>query len=108
MIKPRARRGFCLSGEGFCPLRDKAVCWHHPEGPGPAVAYCPLPVSPIGGSIGLDAASIWGISVNTPAVIEEGGFGASVAAPVVARIFEGISGNANAATVQVRPPDIQD
>src|SRR3984893_663537 len=71
MIKPRARRGFCLSGEGFCPLRDKAVCWHHPEGPGPAVAYCPLPVSPIGGSIGLDAASIWGISVNTPAVIEE-------------------------------------
>jgi penicillin-binding protein 2 len=42
------------------------------------------------------------------AVIEEGGFGASVAAPVVARIFEGINGNANAATVQVRPPDIQD
>ena len=42
------------------------------------------------------------------AVIEEGGFGASVAAPVVARIFEAINGNANAATVQVRPPDIQD
>ena len=42
------------------------------------------------------------------AVIEEGGFGASVAAPVVARVFEGINGNANAAAVQVRPPDIQD
>jgi hypothetical protein len=42
------------------------------------------------------------------AVIEEGGFGASVAAPVVARVFEGINGNANAAAVQVRPADIQD
>jgi hypothetical protein len=42
------------------------------------------------------------------AVIEEGGFGASVAAPVVARIFDGINGDANAATVQVRPADIQD
>jgi penicillin-binding protein 2 len=42
------------------------------------------------------------------AVIEEGGFGASVAAPVVARIFEGINGNANAAAVQVRPANIQD
>ena len=42
------------------------------------------------------------------AVIEEGGFGASVAAPVVARIFEGINGDANAAAVQVRPADIQD
>jgi penicillin-binding protein 2 len=42
------------------------------------------------------------------AVIEEGGFGASVAAPVVARIFEGINGNANAAAVQTRPADIQD
>ncbi|HMC68026.1 MAG TPA: penicillin-binding transpeptidase domain-containing protein, partial [Mycobacteriales bacterium] len=42
------------------------------------------------------------------AVIEEGGFGASVAAPVVSRVFEGINGNANAAAVQVRPADIQD
>ena len=42
------------------------------------------------------------------AVVEEGGFGASVAAPVVARVFEGINGDANAAAVQVRPPDIQD
>ena len=42
------------------------------------------------------------------AVIEEGGFGASVAAPVVARIFEGINGGANAPAVQVRPADIQD
>jgi penicillin-binding protein 2 len=41
------------------------------------------------------------------AVVEEGGFGASVAAPIVARIFQGIDGNANAA-VQVRPADIQD
>jgi len=42
------------------------------------------------------------------AVVEEGGFGASVAAPIVARIFQGIAGNANAASVQVRPADIQD
>jgi penicillin-binding protein 2 len=42
------------------------------------------------------------------AVVEEGGFGASVAAPIVARIFEGMNGNANAAGVQVRPADAQD
>jgi len=42
------------------------------------------------------------------AVVEEGGFGASVAAPIVARIFQGIDGNANAASVQVRPAAIQD
>jgi penicillin-binding protein 2 len=42
------------------------------------------------------------------AVIEEGGFGASVAAPVVAHVFEGINGNANPGAVQVRPPAIQD
>jgi penicillin-binding protein 2 len=42
------------------------------------------------------------------AVIEEGGFGASVAAPVVARVFEGINGHANAAAVQVRPADTPD
>ena len=42
------------------------------------------------------------------AVIEEGGFGASVAAPVVARIFQGINGNTNSAAVEVRPADVQD
>jgi penicillin-binding protein 2 len=42
------------------------------------------------------------------AVVEEGGFGASVAAPIVARIFQGIAGNANAASVQVHPAPIQD
>jgi penicillin-binding protein 2 len=42
------------------------------------------------------------------AVVEEGGFGASVAAPIVARIFQGIDGNANGAAVQVRPASIQD
>ncbi|HMF82063.1 MAG TPA: penicillin-binding protein 2, partial [Acidimicrobiia bacterium] len=42
------------------------------------------------------------------AVVEEGGFGASVAAPIVARIFQGIAGNGNAAAVQVQPADIQD
>jgi hypothetical protein len=35
------------------------------------------------------------------AVVEEGGFGASVAAPIVARIFQGIEGNAIAGSVQV-------
>jgi cell division protein FtsI/penicillin-binding protein 2 len=39
------------------------------------------------------------------AVIEEGGFGASVAAPVVARIIEGINGAAKTAPVQVRPTE---
>src|SRR5256885_800634 len=39
------------------------------------------------------------------AVIQEGGFGASVAPPVVSRVFEGINGNANAAAVQVRPAE---
>jgi penicillin-binding protein 2 len=42
------------------------------------------------------------------AVIEEGGFGASVAAPVVARILDGINGAANTAPVQVRPADVGD
>jgi penicillin-binding protein 2 len=42
------------------------------------------------------------------AVVEEAGFGASVAAPIVARIFQGIDGNANAGAVQVRPADVQD
>ncbi|HYV59288.1 MAG TPA: penicillin-binding protein 2 [Acidimicrobiia bacterium] len=42
------------------------------------------------------------------AVVEEGGFGASVAAPIVSRIFQGIDGNANAASVQVQPAPIQD
>jgi penicillin-binding protein 2 len=41
-------------------------------------------------------------------VVEEGGFGASVAAPIVARIFQGIDGSANAASVQVQPTPIQD
>ncbi len=42
------------------------------------------------------------------AVVEEAGFGASVAAPIVARIFQGIDGKANASAVQVRPADVQD
>jgi penicillin-binding protein 2 len=42
------------------------------------------------------------------AVIEEGGFGASVAAPVVARIIAGINGAASAAPVQVQPVDAGD
>jgi len=42
------------------------------------------------------------------AVVEEGGFGASVAAPIVARIFQGIAGNANAGAVQVHPAPTRD
>lgn len=42
------------------------------------------------------------------AVVEEGGFGASVAAPIVARIFQGIAGSADAASVQVQQAPIQD
>jgi penicillin-binding protein 2 len=42
------------------------------------------------------------------AVIEEGGYGASVAAPVVARIIEGINGAATQTPVQVRPADVED
>jgi penicillin-binding protein 2 len=42
------------------------------------------------------------------AVVEEGGFGASVAAPIVARIFQGIEGNANAGSVQVHPAGTSD
>jgi penicillin-binding protein 2 len=38
------------------------------------------------------------------AIVEEGGFGASTAAPVVRRVIEGLSGNLNPAPVQVQPP----
>jgi len=37
-------------------------------------------------------------------VVEEGGFGASVAAPIVRRVIDGLDGNANPAQVQVAPP----
>jgi penicillin-binding protein 2 len=37
-------------------------------------------------------------------VVEEGGFGASVAAPIVRRIIDGLDGNPNPAPVQVGPP----
>lgn len=42
------------------------------------------------------------------AVVEEGGFGASVAAPIVARVFQGIAGSADATSVQVHQAPIQD
>jgi penicillin-binding protein 2 len=42
------------------------------------------------------------------AVIEEGGFGAAVAAPVVARILEGINGTAAVAPVDVQPTGAAD
>src|SRR5262249_1879159 len=42
------------------------------------------------------------------AVVEEGGFGASVAAPIVARIFQGIAGHANATPVQAHPAETPD
>lgn len=42
------------------------------------------------------------------AVIEEGGFGAAVAAPVVARIIQGINGAANVAPVDVQPAPVED
>jgi penicillin-binding protein 2 len=38
------------------------------------------------------------------AVVEEGGFGASVAAPIVSRVIAGLEGNPNQAGVQVREP----
>ncbi len=37
-------------------------------------------------------------------VVEEGGFGASVAAPIVRRVIDGLNGNLNPAPVQVAPP----
>ncbi len=37
-------------------------------------------------------------------VVEEGGFGASVAAPIVRRVIDGLDGNLNPAPVQVAPP----
>jgi penicillin-binding protein 2 len=37
-------------------------------------------------------------------VVEEGGFGASVAAPIVRRVIDGLDGNPNPAPVQVGPP----
>ncbi len=37
-------------------------------------------------------------------VVEEGGFGASVAAPIVRRVIEGLDGNPNPAAVQTQPP----
>jgi penicillin-binding protein 2 len=42
------------------------------------------------------------------AVIEEGGFGAAVAAPVVARIIEGMNGAAGGAPVDVQPAGVED
>jgi penicillin-binding protein 2 len=44
----------------------------------------------------------------TLAVIEEGGFGSAVAAPIVRRIIEGLAGNLNPVPVQVRPPSADD
>jgi penicillin-binding protein 2 len=38
------------------------------------------------------------------AVVEEGGFGASVAAPIVRRVIEGMEGNTNPTAVNVQPP----
>jgi penicillin-binding protein 2 len=37
-------------------------------------------------------------------VVEEGGFGASVSAPIARRVIEGIEGNASPTAVQVQPP----
>ncbi|MGQ0804123.1 MAG: penicillin-binding protein 2 [Actinomycetota bacterium] len=40
----------------------------------------------------------------TLAIVEEGGFGSAVAAPIVRRIMEALGGNLNPDPVQVRPP----
>jgi penicillin-binding protein 2 len=40
----------------------------------------------------------------TLAIVEEGGFGSAVAAPIVRRIIEALNGNLNPAPVQVHPP----
>ncbi len=44
----------------------------------------------------------------TVAIVEEGGFGSAVAAPIVRRVIEGLAGNPNPARVQVRPPSNDD
>ncbi|MCI0633407.1 MAG: penicillin-binding protein 2, partial [Actinobacteria bacterium] len=44
----------------------------------------------------------------TLAIVEEGGFGSAVAAPIVRRIIEGLAGNMNPVPVQVRPPSNDD
>jgi penicillin-binding protein 2 len=40
----------------------------------------------------------------TVAIVEEGGFGSAVAAPIVRRVIEALSGNANPDPVVLRPP----
>jgi penicillin-binding protein 2 len=44
----------------------------------------------------------------TVAVVEEGGFGASVAAPIVRRVIEALNGNPNPPPVQARPAESRD
>lgn len=44
----------------------------------------------------------------TVAVVEEGGFGASVAAPIVRRVIEALNGNPNPAPVQARAAESRD
>jgi penicillin-binding protein 2 len=44
----------------------------------------------------------------TLAIVEEGGFGSAVAAPIVRRIIEALGGNLNPDPVQVRPPSNDD
>jgi cell division protein FtsI/penicillin-binding protein 2 len=44
----------------------------------------------------------------TVAVVEEAGFGASVAAPIVRRVTEALRGDANPLAVQARPAETAD
>ncbi len=59
-------------------------------------------------SLFIGMSPVEGPQYVTLAIVEEGGFGSAVAAPIVRRVIEALTGNLNPVPVQVRPPSSDD